>query len=513
MGLFFKKSSIYNVRMVITEEKILSNIDKVKRLINPDSKKQIIKLEDDVYFKDLMESITTYLVNYPNKKEFPFNVYKAAYGLVEFATNQFEENNKKIAELLDLREENIKQSYLLQDAYVTVTEKKPGWIEKVHSYEGKFSVDVAEALTVLANSPIKEKDEIENAKQMVKTKIKNLESNLFIEVDLDRIEDSSKALSFIGIEIAEALKSIPVPEDGDQKKKLNDDSKGGFFSIFKTKKEEKENQEELVNAEIKAEEKISNDANQNQNVDINSNNNLNNQNNQDFQNNINQNLEGQNQNFGNLNNGNLEYENVAKSFEINGGAKENFSNINYQNAGNVNANPVNNINFNTPNNQKVNMFGFDIIPNDKMERLEFAAPEIENADILNNNEEYKTFYNEENVNLSLNSNINTPNLNMQNQNRYFQNQDFNNTANLNEQNNVNGFVNYSNNNANLNFAGNENYQNFYNDTRKEVNEGFFKKMINKFKMSKFGRWLNYVLNIQVVLDYPEIPENTGQYKL
>lgn len=508
MGLFFKKSSIYNVRMVITEEKILSNIDKVKRLINPDSKKQIIKLEDDVYFKDLMESITTYLVNYPDKKEFPFNVYKAAYGLVEFATNQFEENNKKIAELLDLREENIKQSYLLQDAYATVTEKKAGWIEKVHSYEGKFSVDVAEALTVLANSSIKEKDEIENAKQMVKTKIKNLESNLFIEVDLDRIEDSSKALSFIGIEIAEALKSIPVPEDGDQKKKLNSDSKGGFFSIFKSKKEDKEDAEELVNAEIKAEEQIVNE-NPNSNIDLNNNLNLNNENNQNLQDNQN-NLNNESKNLEELNNnfGNLEYSNVAKNFEINSGKDVNFSNINYQNAGNVNTNPADNINFNISNNEKINMFGFDIIPNDKMERLEFAAPEIENADILNNNEDYKTFYNEEEVNLSLNPNVNAPNLNMPNQNVNIENQGFNNTANV--QNNVNGFVNYPNNN--LNFEGAENYQNFYNDTRKEVNEGFFKKMFNKFKMSKFGRWLNYVLNIQVVLDYPEIPENTGQYK-
>ena len=92
------KSGIVNVRMVITEEKILSNIDKVQKLINPKSKKQIIQLEDDTYFKDLVESIKTYLIEYPKKKNFPTSVYKAAYGLVEFATNQFEDNT------LDLRQ-------------------------------------------------------------------------------------------------------------------------------------------------------------------------------------------------------------------------------------------------------------------------------------------------------------------------------------------------------------------------------------------------------------------------
>ena len=49
------KSGIVNVRMVITEEKILSNIDKVQKLINPKSKKQIVQFEDDTYFKDLIE--------------------------------------------------------------------------------------------------------------------------------------------------------------------------------------------------------------------------------------------------------------------------------------------------------------------------------------------------------------------------------------------------------------------------------------------------------------------------
>ena len=47
-----RKRGIVNVKMIITEEKILSNIDKVEKLINPNSKKQIIQLEDDAYFKD-----------------------------------------------------------------------------------------------------------------------------------------------------------------------------------------------------------------------------------------------------------------------------------------------------------------------------------------------------------------------------------------------------------------------------------------------------------------------------
>ena len=89
MSIFFARSGIVNVKMVITEEKILSNIDKVQKLINPNSKKQIVELQEDSYFKDLIESIKTYLIEYPHKKSFPKSVYKAAYGLVEYATNHY----------------------------------------------------------------------------------------------------------------------------------------------------------------------------------------------------------------------------------------------------------------------------------------------------------------------------------------------------------------------------------------------------------------------------------------
>ena len=99
MSLFYRRPGIVNVRMVITEEKILSNIDKIQKLINPKSKKQIVQLDDDAYFKDLIDSVKTYLIEYPKKKNFPPAVYKAAYELVEYATNQFEDNTRKIEEL------------------------------------------------------------------------------------------------------------------------------------------------------------------------------------------------------------------------------------------------------------------------------------------------------------------------------------------------------------------------------------------------------------------------------
>lgn len=226
-----------NARMIITEEKIISNIYKVKKLISPNSKRQIIKLEDDAYFKDLVESITSYLKEYPNKKNFPQDVYKEAYDLVEYATEEFGRNNRKVEELITKREQNIKQAMLLKEAYETVSEKEEGWIDTLGRYEGRFSKKIAESLTIIANEGNKTEEEIEEAKTTITSKISNLESNLFIQIDLERIEDRTKALSYIGIEVAESLRQIPAAVDTD---KLSSEEKELLEQEIQKEKEELE---------------------------------------------------------------------------------------------------------------------------------------------------------------------------------------------------------------------------------------------------------------------------------
>ena len=207
------KSGIVNVRMVITEEKIISNIDKVQKLINPKNKKQIIQLEEDTYFKDLIESIKTYLIEYPKKKNFPASVYKAAYGLVEFATNEFEENTKQIEDLIRQREKNISLAAELKDVLSIVLNKENGWKESIKDVSEDFSEDILDTLGVLGRSKSDKSQNYQDALKLINARIANLESNLHIEIDMERIEDRSKALSYIGIEVADALKLIPTPQD------------------------------------------------------------------------------------------------------------------------------------------------------------------------------------------------------------------------------------------------------------------------------------------------------------
>ena len=204
------RRGIVNVKMVITEEKILSNIDKVQKLINPNSKKQIIELDDNSYFKDLVESIKTYLVEYPRKKNFPKSVYDASYKLVEYATEQFEENTKQIESLIKQRENNIKTAAILKQT-LAVVESDDNWKEAIDEIDGKVSDDVVDALKIVGKSKNNQSADYQAALKLINARIVNLESNLHIEIDMERVEDRSKALSYIGIEIADALKLIPVP--------------------------------------------------------------------------------------------------------------------------------------------------------------------------------------------------------------------------------------------------------------------------------------------------------------
>ncbi len=235
------KSGIVNVRMVITEEKILSNIDKIQKLINPNSKKQIVQLEEDSYFKDLIESVKTYLIEYPKKKNFPVNVYKAAYTLVEYATNQFEENTKQIEELIRQREKNIILAGNLKDILEKVECKDKDWKNEVKKAEETYGEDIAETLGIIGRCKSDKSQNYQDALKLINARVANLEANLHIEIDMERIEDRSKALSYIGIEVADALKVIPVPVG--YEKTITEE-------ITETQKIEDENKEYIENTQI-----------------------------------------------------------------------------------------------------------------------------------------------------------------------------------------------------------------------------------------------------------------------
>ena len=250
------KSGIVNVRMVITEEKIISNIDKIQKLINPKNKKQIVQLEEDTYFKDLIESVKSYITEYPKKKNFPNSVYEAAYALVETSIKQFEENTKKVESLIKQREQNIVLAGELNELVEAVNEKQEGWREKVEQSANKFQEDVIENLQIVGRCKGKTSQRYQDAMKILKARVNNLESNLHIEIDMERLEDSSKALSFIGIEISDALKLVPTPEASHVQEEVQENKIATTEAISDEVDEKTINQENLETENVQLAEMV-----------------------------------------------------------------------------------------------------------------------------------------------------------------------------------------------------------------------------------------------------------------
>ena len=117
-------------------------------------------------------------------------------------------------QLIRKREKNIKLASVLRTVSEAVKNRAKNWKEIVTKISKKYPADIVEALNIIGNSKDKESEEYTSAIKLIDAKINNLEGNLHIEIDMERIEDRSKALSYIGIEIAEALKYIPaLPEE------------------------------------------------------------------------------------------------------------------------------------------------------------------------------------------------------------------------------------------------------------------------------------------------------------
>ena len=194
----------------ITEEKILANIEKIEKMINPNSKKQIVQLKDDKTFKKLVESVKKYLIEYPDKMQFPKTVYNAASDLIDYATVQFEESNDAYDLLKKQKARNFELSGKLKTILGNIQngQAKEGFIEEA---KADFEEDIIETLNIVATSEDKECDDYKNALKILNARIANLESSLFIEIDIERMDDKTKACSYIGIEVAEALKAIPKP--------------------------------------------------------------------------------------------------------------------------------------------------------------------------------------------------------------------------------------------------------------------------------------------------------------
>ena len=91
--------------------------------------------------------------------------------------------------------------------------KEEDWKRRSKNISNDFSRRYSRYIKELIGRSKSDKSQnYQDAVKLINARIVNLESNLHIEIDMERIEDRSKALSYIGIEVADALKLIPAPQ-------------------------------------------------------------------------------------------------------------------------------------------------------------------------------------------------------------------------------------------------------------------------------------------------------------
>ena len=191
----------------ITElQRIVQKLEKLEKMINPNSKKSLILWEEDNSFKNLISSIVTYANNCDTKDEFPIELYDKLKALGEDVDRQIIDGKAKIETLNKQATENVALSERLSKAYISATAGRS--IEELES-----SIDVPELqeykghLEKIVTCETSSEEYIE-AEKAIKSKISNLENSVHIAIDLERTTSKGSALEYIKKEVTPAIERL-----------------------------------------------------------------------------------------------------------------------------------------------------------------------------------------------------------------------------------------------------------------------------------------------------------------
>ena len=208
-GVFGHKSKYEKMEELnVTNEKIIGKVDKILKQIDPNSKKSITQLSENEKFKASVEEIKQYVENYVEKDNFPVEVYDKIQSLISFCDNEYKELTEKKIKLQKQARVNVALAGVLNEVYLFAITR-----EDFSEYEKTLKEndlgDYIDKLRLISQSDRKS-DEYAQAEKTVKSKINNLEANMHIEIDLERIDDKEKVLSYISIELDNVLTKVSV---------------------------------------------------------------------------------------------------------------------------------------------------------------------------------------------------------------------------------------------------------------------------------------------------------------
>lgn len=235
----------------------VQKLEKLEKMINPNSKKSLILWEEDDSFKSLISSIVEYAKTCDTDEAFPVELLDKLNALSTDVKTQIIAGREKIESLNEQANKNLELSRLLSTIYISAMAANP-----LDEYE-----------EVIANNPeitgmreylqaidtcVSNSEEYIKAEKAIKSKISNLENSVHITIDLERTTSKSGALEYIAKEIEPAVtrlqtlynekySNVTVTDGGEDvemslalrktlKEKVYDAVIKPFASLFKWKK-------------------------------------------------------------------------------------------------------------------------------------------------------------------------------------------------------------------------------------------------------------------------------------
>ena len=191
-------------------QRYIQKLEKLERMINPNSKKAMILWEEDDSFKRLISDLREYALTC-DTAEFPVELLDKLNALSLDAANQITLSSAKIEELKAQIKENKELSNVLSEIHLAATGTR-----SLESYaetlEKEVFASVKEYIQTLATAQT-DSEEYVQAEKTVKAKINNLENSVHVTTDLERVTSKVGALEYIKAELTPGIERLQVEYD------------------------------------------------------------------------------------------------------------------------------------------------------------------------------------------------------------------------------------------------------------------------------------------------------------
>lgn len=196
---------------VIELQRQVQKLEKLEKMINPNSKKSLILWEEDNSFKSLIASIVEYATTCDVEEAFPVELLDKMKALSIDVETQIIDGKEKIESLNSQASKNLELSRYLSTIYIAAMAASPLDEYSEALTTGELAC-MKEHLDTIATC-VPDSEEYVAAEKQIKSKISNLENSVHISIDLDRTTSKADALEYIKKEITPALTRLQTEYD------------------------------------------------------------------------------------------------------------------------------------------------------------------------------------------------------------------------------------------------------------------------------------------------------------